>query len=99
MPTVSRRHRLAWPFVVCACAIVVACGHSQSDEQTGDARSSASASVSVNAAPQAIQSNELQDWARQATTGITANASATPKADIAHVSSEPLAPPVIHTVD
>ncbi|WP_250486435.1 hypothetical protein [Caballeronia sp. GaOx3] len=40
--------------------------------------------------------SELQDWAKQATAGASEPAA---RAAVARVASEPLATPVIHTVD
>ncbi len=95
MPIASSRHALVALFVVCSCASLGACGNSQTD----DATPSPSASVSVNAAPQAIQSNELQDWARQVAGQSNTNTNVDTKAAAAPASSDALAPPVIHTVD
>jgi hypothetical protein len=103
MPIVSVRHALVALFVVPACAIVAACGQSQTD----DAGATQSASASGRNTPQAYQANqvqrsELQDWAREATSAESPHAGQiTPAshAAVARASSDALATPVIHTVD
>jgi hypothetical protein len=74
-----------------ACAIVSACGDTHHD----DATPAPPASASNDETPQPVQSNELQDWARQATSGGQSDINATAM----HPTSDALAPPVIHTVD
>ncbi len=67
MPTASACHRSFMPvacFVMCACAIVSAC-----DNVHDDTTPAPSAKASVSETSQSIQSNELRDWARQATIG------------------------------
>jgi hypothetical protein len=92
MPTASRCQRLMARFVVCTCAILSACGQSRQD----DAVPSRQASASSNDTTQALQPNELQSWARQATSGESPQAD---HAAVARNTSDALAAPVIHTVD
>ncbi|WP_146150028.1 hypothetical protein [Caballeronia novacaledonica] len=77
---------------VSVCAIV--CGCSKSD---ADSSSSADTTGSEPSATSTISAtSELQDWAKQAT-GSASDQAARPA--MAPVASEPLATPVIHTVD
>ncbi|BBP99650.1 hypothetical protein BSFA1_47790 [Burkholderia sp. SFA1] len=89
MPTVSSRHAVVARIIVCACAIVCGCSKPESPSSDTPARSEPSA------LPATTATSELQDWAKQATDVTDATA---PPA-MARAASEPLATPVIHTVD
>ncbi|WP_321795608.1 hypothetical protein [Caballeronia sp. J97] len=89
---VCRRHAVVACFVACAGAIVCGCSKP-------DASSSSSVDASNNApfaTPASGATSELQDWAQQATGGAS-DRSARPA--MARAASEPLATPVIHSVD
>ncbi|SAL61556.1 hypothetical protein AWB70_05589 [Caballeronia cordobensis] len=86
MPTVSSRHAVVARIIVCAYAIVCGCSKPESPSSDTPARSEPSA------LPATTATSELQDWAKQAT-----DATAPPA--MARAASEPLATPVIHTVD
>ena len=87
MPSVSSRRAIAARIAVCVCAIVCGCSKTEPSSSADTARGASSVS------PSATATSELQDWAKQATTGDAAQPA------IARASSEPLATPVIHTVD
>ncbi|SAK66522.1 hypothetical protein AWB76_03851 [Caballeronia temeraria] len=88
MSTVASRHILVACFVVCVCASVCGCGERAAQTSTPvDA---------TNDAPAATQTSELQDWAKQATTRASDQPT---QPAMARAASEPLATPVIHTVD
>jgi hypothetical protein len=89
------RPRLLAGIVVCACALLSACGQSRRDESAPTP--SASASSNESSQSQALQSNELQDWARQATSGESPRQA--DHAAVARNTSDALATPVFHTVD
>jgi hypothetical protein len=94
MTTPSIRRALAVGFLLCACAIVGACDRTSPD----DAQASSPVVASGAQASQAVERNELQDWAQQA---VSASADATQHASrqAAHDTTKALATPVIHTVD
>lgn len=89
MSIVPSRHAVVACFAVCVSAIVCGCGKQETASEP-----SATSATSVTNATNAT--SELQDWAKQATAGASDLAA---RADIARSASEPLATPVIHTVD
>jgi hypothetical protein len=95
MPNASSRPRLVAAIVVCACALLNACGQTRHDDTASAPATSASSNESSQS--QALQSNELQDWARQATSGESPRQA--DHAAVARNTSDALATPVIHTVD
>jgi hypothetical protein len=86
MSIVPSRHAVVACFAVCVCAIVCGCGK----QETASEPSATPAMNATNA------TSELQDWAKQVTAGASDPAA---RAAVARVASEPLATPVIHTVD
>jgi hypothetical protein len=87
---------------LCICALLGACGQSPQDDTARGAQASANSnpdSNANNATTQSLQPNELQDWARQATSDDAPEAPATDHAAVAKDASDALATPVIHTVD
>ncbi len=86
MSIVSCRYVSVACFAVCLCAIVCGCSKPEtaSEPPLAPARSATSAT------------SELQDWAKQAA-GDASDQAARPA--MARAASEPLATPVIHTVD
>ena len=95
MSTVACRHALVACLVVCASAIVCGCGErdTESSASAGLTRD-VSSETSATSGPSAT--SELQNWAKQATGGASDEAA---QPAIARAASEPLATPVIHTVD
>jgi hypothetical protein len=89
MSIVPSRHAVVACFAVCVCAIVCGCGK----QETASVPSATPAMSATNATE---ATSELQDWAKQATAGASDPAA---RAAVARVASEPLATPVIHTVD
>ncbi|MDR5805619.1 hypothetical protein P9250_03195 [Caballeronia sp. LP006] len=94
MSTSSRRYFSVARFAICACAIVglSACG----DSNSTDIKPPASVSAASSEAPTTNATSDLEDWAKQATSGAPVQAE---QRGIARASSEVLATPVIHTVD
>lgn len=89
MSIVPSRHVIVARFIVCACAIVCAC--SKPEPESSSSVDAARSEPSVVPA-----TSELQDWARQATNGASDQPT---RPALARTASEPLAIPVIHTVD
>ncbi|SAK84044.1 hypothetical protein AWB78_04186 [Caballeronia calidae] len=92
MSTVPGRHVIVARFILCACAIVCACGKPDVDASS----SVAAARIEPSALPATSATSELQDWAKQATGGPSDQ---TARRAMVRAASEPLATPVIHTVD
>ncbi|SAK76840.1 hypothetical protein AWB80_04519 [Caballeronia pedi] len=89
MSIVPRRQVIVARFIVCACAIVCACSKPETE--------SSSSVAAARSEPSDISAtSELQNWARQATDGASDQAA---RPALARAASEPLAIPVIHTVD
>ena len=89
MSIVSCRYVSVACFAVCVSAIVCGCSKP-------DADSPSPVAVMRSEPSETAATSELQDWAKQATAGASDPAA---RAAVARVASEPLATPVIHTVD
>ncbi|MDR5745266.1 hypothetical protein QCE73_19085 [Caballeronia sp. LZ029] len=92
MSIVPSRHAVVACFAVCVSAIVCGCGK----QETASEPSATPATSITNATNATNATSELQDWAKQATAGASDPAE---RAVVARSASEPLATPVIHTVD
>ncbi|SAK67616.1 hypothetical protein AWB75_03249 [Caballeronia catudaia] len=93
MSTVTSRYTIVARIAVCACAIVCGCGQSESPSSDAAARSEPSALPATSA------TSELQDWAKEATVSASAASGTPAQPAMARVAPEPLATPVIHTVE
>jgi hypothetical protein len=93
MSILQRRRSMAVCLVTCACAIVGACSKTTESEPAQARRAEPS---------QPLQRSELEDWARNATSGsgnASDNDTQRQQAVSSHDASDALATPVIHTVD